>query len=214
MNSFRLTGTTLFSPARLQWAPTLTAHDPNPPITLEGSQNTVSPGSINSEEAFGTPTVINQQFITPTGIASAEAFGTPLVSSGGVFIIVTGIPSEEAFGTPTLVLEGIIEPTGIASEEAFGTPIIVQNQTVTVTGIASGEAFGIPTVTAVVPPIPPPPVLPPGKYGVLGPLGEDTCCDRVPTRGQKSCVRRGSGMISVGTMGAAGSNSGIGTKGG
>lgn len=213
MTSFTFTGTSFFSPARLQWAPTLTAHDPNPPITLEGSPSTIAPTSITSEEAFGTPTITAVGYIVPTGIPSAESFGSPTITSSAT-VVVTGIPSEEAFGTPSIFVVGFIQPEGISSEEAFGTPLIVQNQTITVTGIASGESFGIPSVTSVTPPAPPARDIPPGMFAVLGPLGQDTCCDRVPTRGNKSCVRRGSGMISVGTMGATRTGNAVGTKGG
>jgi hypothetical protein len=126
------------SNTKLQWAPLLTSHDPNPPIALEGVPSLqIAPSGIASAEAFGTIAITIT--ISPTGIVSAESFGTPSV---GFVVAPTSIASQEAFGTPTIIPDQSLTPTGIASEEAFGNLSIYSIVSVFPTGIASEEGFG------------------------------------------------------------------------
>jgi len=107
----------------------------------------IEPSSINSAEAFGTPTVSTGPVdVTPSSITSAEAFGTPTVVPGSVTLTPSSIASAEAFGTPTVFAGLVIQPTSIASAEAFGTPNLKYDQTVSPASIASAETFGTPSV--------------------------------------------------------------------
>lgn len=66
---------------------------------------TLSPSGIASGQAWGTPTVSENQAVAPTGIPSAEAWGTPALSSvGPTTLLPAGIPSGEAWGAATLAL--------------------------------------------------------------------------------------------------------------
>lgn len=101
------------SVGQTQWAPTLTAHDPNPPITLEGEgQLVIAPPSIASTAAFGTATVSTTLIISPTGIPSGAVLGNPIVATAQT-IICSGIASTEAFGTATIILSGLITLWGL-----------------------------------------------------------------------------------------------------
>ena len=103
-----------------------------------GGGQTVSPSSIASSEAMGSPT--SNLFVNPTGIATSEALGNPGINqTAGP----TGIASSQAMGSPGI--NQTAAPTGIASTSAMGTPGI--NQTASPTGIASQEALGSPTAT-------------------------------------------------------------------
>ncbi|MBP2370214.1 hypothetical protein [Pseudonocardia parietis] len=99
-----------------------TAHPPRG-VSLairEGSQ-TVTPTSIASAEAFGTPTLLGTSFLNVTSIASAEAFGTLVIDH--VKVRPVGIISAEAFGLPTAVPgPATVAPDGIGTAEAFGYP--------------------------------------------------------------------------------------------
>lgn len=168
------------SAAQIQWNPGLTAHDPNPPITLEGAP---------------------QNILNPTGIASQEAFGTPSVTVANT-ITATGIASEEAFGTPYINAEQTIICAGIASEEAFGTANLVSNKTITCSSIDSAEQFGLASVTTVTPPVPPaPPAAPQPCYVFgIGPcVGSDNATARLPLKGRSTRMAG----IAIGTSGSA-----------
>jgi hypothetical protein len=58
----------------------------------------LSPNSIGTEEAFGTPEV-QQAAVQPDGIPSAEAFGTPIIAGP---VRPTGIVTAEGVGRPVL----------------------------------------------------------------------------------------------------------------
>ena len=91
-------------------------------LDLQGVQ-TITPSSIASAEAFGTPTIFNLlQFLLPDAIASAEAFGTPKLQ---LYILPTGIASLEAFGVPKFQL--YLLPSSIVSAEAFGKPWLINS---------------------------------------------------------------------------------------
>ena len=111
----------------------------------------VEPSAIASEEAFGTPTLQpGVATVSPTAIASAEALGTPAVQAGAVQLSPSSIPSAEAWGSPTLQ-PGVatVSPSSIASEEAFGTPAVQAGAVqLSPTAIASEEAFGTPALQA------------------------------------------------------------------
>lgn len=117
-----------------------------PPST---SDQTITPASIASAEAFGSPTfAFGGVTISPASIASAEAFGTPTIVVGNVTISPASIASEETFGVPTIVVGDVtITPASITSEETFGVPTIVPGAvTISVAGITSAEAFGTPSI--------------------------------------------------------------------
>ena len=107
---------------------------------VEFVSSTVSPSSISSAEAFGSPSIGLQ--VRPSSIASSEAFGTPGVGLG---ISITGIASAEAFGSPTILPGNVnVTPDGIVSAEALGSPTV--NLSISISSIDSDEAMGIPTL--------------------------------------------------------------------
>ena len=126
----------------------------HPPLWLAevggaGAQN-ISPGGIESLEAFGSTSVIpGAVSVSPSSIDSLEAFGSTTVSQGGVSIICSGIATEEAFGTASVVPGQVsVVCSGIASAEAFGDAFVsAGGSVISVTGIASLESFGAHTVT-------------------------------------------------------------------
>jgi hypothetical protein len=133
-------------------------------VVQQPSPLLVSPSSINSTGAFGSPSVSiadADQTVSAVGIASAAAFGSPTVTAptlpgpypgSGLYPGSTLFPGEE-FQAPD---EQTISPVTIPSAEAFGSPVVNTDdeaKTVIVTGIDSDETFPIPTVT--VDPIPP-----------------------------------------------------------
>lgn len=128
------------------------------------SAQTVSPSSINSGEALGTPSVSlanGVQTVSPTGIASAQAFGSPTVTTPaleGPFPGEDLFPGEGLFpGEAPAAPQGqTVSPATIGTAEAFGSPVVSVSdghQTVLVIAIDSAETFPIPAVT--VDPIPP-----------------------------------------------------------
>jgi hypothetical protein len=82
---------------------------------VASSGQTITPSGIPSEEAFGTPTIVQPgQTITPVGIQGFVEFGTPTIQGGAEVTIITpgGIPSGEAFGTPTVMQDSPDDFTG------------------------------------------------------------------------------------------------------
>lgn len=104
--------------------------------------------SIDSEEAFGTPSLVQASSgvaIQPSAIVSAEGLGQPTLIPGAVTIAPTAIDTAESVGTPTLLPGSVaILPSGIATSEALGTPILVR--TIAPSAIVSAEAVGTPTL--------------------------------------------------------------------
>lgn len=114
------------------------------------SPQTLSPESIASAEAFGTPVVTpGEVSLAPESIASAEAFGSPVVTPGAVTLSPSSIETAEAFGTPTVSPGAVtVSPESIGSAEAFGTPVVTPGAvSLAPSSIASAEAFGTPVVT-------------------------------------------------------------------
>jgi len=130
---------------------------------------TLTPSGIASQEAFGTPSIIADQFIQPAGIASLESFGSHLVAAGlvvspsgiasleafgshslqSVVTISPGaIPSSEVFGSIAIATAVTVSPTSINSDEAFGSTQVKPLYTITPSGIASAEAFGDPSLSS------------------------------------------------------------------
>jgi hypothetical protein len=121
-------------------------------VNYPGAQvQTLSPASIASTEAFGTPVETpGRVTITLTSITSAEAFGTPTSQPGRVTLSPASIVSLESFGTP-FDLPGAVtlSPPGIGSDESFGTPTDSPGSiTRSLSSILTSEAFGIPSVQA------------------------------------------------------------------
>lgn len=143
------------SVGQTQWAPTLTAHDPNPPITLEGDgQIVIAPPSITSTVTFGTAIVSTTLIVSPPSIGSTLAFGTAIVSTSQ-----------------------IISPPSITSGVTFGTAIIGTALLIQPPSIGSGVTFGAATVTTSEPPVPPPP--PPVTFQRLVVECKTLTCDGV-----------------------------------
>lgn len=114
--------------------------------TVTPGTATIAVGSIPSDEAFGSATIVLAnvgQQVVPTGIATIDdgayfdayadpygSFGIPtLTLSGGSQLGPGGITTGEAFGIPSVTLavgQGTIAPTGIASGEAFGLALVVR----------------------------------------------------------------------------------------
>ena len=120
-------------------------------VNYPGAQvQTLSPASIASTEAFGTPTSApGRVTLTLTSITSAEAFGTPASMPGAVTLHPASIPTAEAFGTP-FDLPGAVHlsPASIPSAESFGTPTSRPGSVqFTLTSIPTAESFGTPTET-------------------------------------------------------------------
>jgi hypothetical protein len=129
-----------------------------PLITVPNVVNIVG---IPSGQAFGNITVGLQ--INPTGITSGEAFGTIAMSTGGIGLVLQGIPSQESFGTIVIRQDQNIGIVGIQSQEAFGVIAVsfVGSQIVLLISIQPEEAFG--TITVSAPGVPGnawPPVIP------------------------------------------------------
>src|SRR3990172_9493630 len=70
MWNFRWSGTRIFQPTRFQWQPTLSTHDPNPPITLNNPDAPV--GTDRSAFVFWSELEI------PTAARSARLFWSEL----------------------------------------------------------------------------------------------------------------------------------------
>lgn len=84
-------------------------------------ENVLAPTGIATGVGFGTPELF-QAGLYSTSIDSLEAFGTPTVVPGAASITPTGIGTSEAFGTCTVTLAAQpIDPTGISSGETFGS---------------------------------------------------------------------------------------------
>lgn len=67
-----LLGTTQRSIARLQWQPTLTAHDPNPPLTLESSVGAIT-------------LIADSGVFSWTGTAASLLYNRLVAAAGGVY---------------------------------------------------------------------------------------------------------------------------------
>ena len=123
----------------------------------------VSPGSIGSGEAWGTPSVAitGPQTLTVSSIGSGEAWGLagvfedffatlPLlynwyVPTDATNLSVSSIGSGEAFGTPSVQAGAAqVLPSGITSAEAFGSAAL--GLVAAVIGIPSSEAWGSPAI--------------------------------------------------------------------
>lgn len=106
----------------------------------------ITPPSIPSSEAVGTPNIVSPGFVSPVGITSAEDVPAPGIARNAV-VAAAAIGSAEAVGTPTIVRAGTIAPAGIESAEAFGSPTLtVLPQTVQPAGIAGSEVVNRVTV--------------------------------------------------------------------
>ena len=74
---FYVTSSKYFSAGSLQWAPTLTSHDPNPPITLESGAGGISVNVGLGEAVF-------TGFVPVLEISEEEEL-LPAVSGGGPY---------------------------------------------------------------------------------------------------------------------------------
>lgn len=111
--------------------------------TVFGS-TTIQPGSIASAAAWGEPELHGDQNIQVGSISSAVAFGVPVVAGP---IVATSIPSAAAWGAPTIKVDQLLEPGSIASAAAWGEPRVAYSSRVFPGSISSAEAWGEPAVT-------------------------------------------------------------------
>lgn len=112
---------------------------------LAPSDQNVSPTSVASQAAIGSPTITAETTISPTSVASQAAIGNPTVINQLQIIYPAGVVSQAAIGIPGVVLAGLILPSGIPSQAAVGTPFVVPGGvTLQPTGIASQAAVGTP----------------------------------------------------------------------
>lgn len=93
--------------------------------------------------AFGTPTLIQDQFVTTTGFTPTVTFGTPSLLRE---VTPTGFTPTVTFGTPTVIPDVTLPVTGFAAAVVFGTPTVIPDQSLTVTGFVLVTQFGDPNV--------------------------------------------------------------------
>lgn len=106
----------------------------------------VTPSSIASQQALGTPQIVRPQVVAPTSIVSAESVPAVGVHRDGIGAL-DGIPSAEVVPAPLIVRAQTIDVSSIASDEAFGVPVLTTiAQTVAPVAIVSAEAVGSPVV--------------------------------------------------------------------
>lgn len=87
---------------------------------------------VASEQCSGTtflvaltPLLPTTQTVTPSSIASEEAVGSPTVTQPQT-VSPTSIASEEAVGAPTVTTSATVAPGSIASGESVGAPSVTQ----------------------------------------------------------------------------------------
>jgi hypothetical protein len=101
---------------------------------------------IESAEAFGAVELSTKVSLTPESIPSEEAFGSPTLTGGPTSIMWPSIASEEAFGAlawSTDSNQTIFVPS-ISTGERFGFPTLTGGPTsITWESILSAEAFGV-----------------------------------------------------------------------
>ena len=103
-------------------------------VDLDTSSN-----EIPSAEAFGSHTVVQEQFVEPSSVSSAEAFGTHTVDSSATISSAGSIASEYASGSHTLATGSVtVEPSSIASAESLGEPVLDPTAEIVSIGIADG----------------------------------------------------------------------------
>ena len=92
---------------------------------------TISPASITTGQALGTPVVAcGSVTVQPTGIGTAQALGTPIITCGSVTVQPTGIATAQDLGTAVVTRGG---PHLLVSEN-FETPGYEESWTETLTG--------------------------------------------------------------------------------
>lgn len=106
----------------------------------------ITPPSITSGEAVGTPLIVAPQTVTPTGIASAESVPAPRIARPET-VVPDSIPTQESFGTARIVQAQTVQPPSIDSAQAFGTPTLTTlPQTIQPVGVETREAVGLATI--------------------------------------------------------------------
>lgn len=116
----------------------------------------ITPTSITSSQAFGTPTVTpGAVTVHPSSASSSQAFGTSTVTPGAVTVSPSSITTAQGVGSPIVVDEWnrIMLVTSVTSNQAFGTQVVAPG-VVTVgptTGIAGAASVSSPVVTAITP---------------------------------------------------------------
>lgn len=102
----------------------------------------LNPGSIQSSERFGTGLLV--PILNPGSIQSGERFGASVLTPGTASAIPGSVGSGEAFGTSVLT-PGVMSltPGSVKSEERFGASVLTPGGVSPTPGvIQSGEQFG------------------------------------------------------------------------
>lgn len=80
--------------SNIQWAPTRTAHDPNPPITLEDAAGQQFTSGPHAATAVGVGAIQLQTRITLTGAAVGVAESSRTVIPSAFAVVSTGIATS------------------------------------------------------------------------------------------------------------------------
>ena len=113
--------------AQTQWAPTLTSHDPNPPITLEDPLGATGTAAITLDtvvsSAAGSPKVTSSGSPTLDSVTVAGAggplaaiTGTAAVTLATVVSAASGSPRVNGSGVPTLATVCLLYTSDAADE--------------------------------------------------------------------------------------------------
>jgi hypothetical protein len=104
-----LWGAGLWNPARLQWAPTLTSHDPNPPITLE---NAAGGGGVSGtlSQTLGA--------LIAAGTAGVAVSGSAGLTLGALTLTATATVAVSGTGAATL---GVLTEVGTGAVAVGGS---------------------------------------------------------------------------------------------
>lgn len=120
------------------------------PNATVGNRNTITLNtSINSAEAFDSPTITSRATITFNSINSAEAFDNPTITKSNT-IALNAINSSEAFDNPTITNRATITLNSVNSAETFDNPTITSRNSIVLTGneINSTEGVSNPSLSS------------------------------------------------------------------
>lgn len=132
-------------PWRQMWAPTLTSHDPNPPLTLEtasggAGDHTLTATGFANAQAFGAAAVNGT--LAAAGFANSNQFGQPVLRSE---LTAAGLANAPVFGTAQLRAE--LDAVGVAGAQGFGTAALQAE--LDTAGLANVSAFGMAGISHV-----------------------------------------------------------------
>jgi len=141
MNNWRFIGNKYCSITALQFAPTLTVHDPNPPLTLEnpsaGGLQTIVFNSIVQSVVVGT--LMLKQEIYPGDIVQGIFISAPSLESG---LLLGNVAQTVSVNSPILTQE--IYPVSVAQTVVAGTSLL--ELSVALNSISQGITVGQPVL--------------------------------------------------------------------